>query len=94
MLDKSLWTKQYCRKGVDTVVLIANHHNYSKSFDLIFAFAEELYKDFPILRSPDIVVVIYGGDRYKRMIGVEAHIPNDVFIPVEYKEIKELEFTL
>lgn len=83
--------KEFCRTRN---IIVIRTNTYSKTYAHISNLILLAKKDFDV-KDEDIIVVEYGGERYKRTIGIEFHIPSGTdWIPSEYTEISELENTI
>jgi hypothetical protein len=76
----------------DRCVIRESH--YGHTLDYINRLFAEARKDFPYLQAKDIEIVVYGGDRIKRMMGIEFNAPDVSFVPSDYVTVAELELTL
>jgi hypothetical protein len=76
------------------VVRVAIHrNNYNKTIKHIMEMVAEAKKDFPETPDEDIEVVVYGGEQYKGMLGIEFNAKEDK-LPQGYEIIGKLDLTL
>jgi hypothetical protein len=68
--------------------------DYSKKVSKFDRLIEEAQKDFPGLKREDIDYIVYGGDRIKRIPGIEFPLPSGVEIPKDYRQVDRLEFEI
>jgi len=61
-------------------------NNYGRTPSKINDFMKVIREDFPTIKDNDMEVVIYGGERKARIMGVRFNIPKDVNIPKDYFE--------
>lgn len=66
---------------------------YSSNFAHIVRLVTEARKDFPKLNDAEIDVVKFGGERYRKTMGIEFIIDR-ARVPSTYKVIPRLEFLL
>ncbi len=69
-------------------------NTYAKGLDHINYMFEEAKKDFPDLEMNQVEVVEYGGDRIKRIMGIEFDVQNPSDIPSNYTELAVIHPTI
>ena len=74
--------------------LIVRTNSYGHGLEFIEALVAEAMKDFPQLKRSDITVEKYGGDRIKRIWGVEFDLPQQTAMPLNYVDIGTLHPTI
>ena len=73
--------KEYCGNFAQ---LFTN--DYSKMPSKINNFIDIIKEDFPTIQDEDMEIVIFGGERKARIIGLRFKIPKDADIPKDYFE--------
>lgn len=81
---------EYVAKPVDICILRFDH--YGSRLDQFIELFKVAEIDFPELRWPDIHIVQFSGDRYKRTFGIELK-PKGI-VPEQYKRIGKLEWRI
>ena len=61
-------------------------HTYAHSMTYFAALTSAAKVDFPTLTDDEIIVRSYGGERFKRMSGIEFAVPECCVVPEAYTE--------
>jgi hypothetical protein len=67
---------------------VVRSNTYNSSFEHLQKLRDLAWADFPLLQDEDLIVRQYGGDRIKRIFGLEFRVPQET-IPVSYHELRE-----
>ena len=81
--------REYAIYAKRCIVRTKTYHSELAHFENLF---EEAKKDFPDLRTGEVIVVKYGGMRYKNTFGIEF-CRLEKIVPETYLRIKKLENT-
>lgn len=65
--------------------------DYSNNLQRILDLFKEAQKDFPQLEPSDVKVVQYGGNRIKRIFGLEFDVPENAHVPTTYVGVSAFE---
>lgn len=88
--------KEYCPNPdmLDTGRVAIRTDCYVSNLDHIQMLFKVAQNDFGSFLTPDLVkIVIYGGQRYKGILGIEFNVAPAV-VPKEYERVTQLEYTL
>ena len=86
--------KEVCRVDDDHYRLVLRTDDYSKRMSKFLILMGIAKHDFPDLEDSDFEIVVYGGDRRKRIPGLEFSLPEGSVIPADYENIGTLEPTI
>jgi len=81
--------KEYSKYAKKCVI---RTNSYSSSLSYFNELIEIAKNDFPELIDDNIEIVQYGGERIKRIFGIEFYPTN--YVPSSYNEIQNLEYKL
>jgi hypothetical protein len=86
--------KEFCRTQINEYRGVLLTDDYSHMFSKVLSLVKIAKTDFPSLTDDQIEIVVYGGNRRKRIMGIEFPIPSQTKIPNDYQEVSRLEYTL
>lgn len=82
--------REYSTRSQTCVIRTLQYNSSMSYFESLLA---EARKDFPDLKSEEVEIKHYGGDRYSKTFGIEFKRP-EKDVPATYSRMENLEYTI